>query len=279
MPRLSHLDLATRKLWRAVGRSVDTEGADGWLDAPTSGSLVGDSWLAATAECWGCRLVTESDTGLLPNLDLLAGPGFDTGAVDDRIRDFYEHTAAWRMEAWNEWTPAFRPGGEVIAALFGRRVQQLALPMRAMDLSRGMDSTVTAFVDPSGGQVAAAWLRTLRSTGDWVFSGCYRTTLLPGWPDPVVHVTFPLEAGNVQVFLAASVDPDGSFWLRSPGGRFGAPGAYVTVVDGGRTWAAQVPLHETFHVFADEDGVLRCDHELSVWNARAMRLHYRLDRR
>ncbi len=279
MPRLSTLDLATRKFWRGVGREVDPQGAERWLDAPTSGSLVGDSWVTATALRWGCREVTEEDTGLLPSMDALAGSAFDPAVLDPRVRDFYEHTAAWRMEAWNEWTPAFRPGGEVIAALFGRRVQQLALPMRAIDLSRGMDSTVTAFVDATGAQVATAWLRRLKSTGEWVFSGCYRTARLPGRSDPVVHVSFPLESGNVQVFLAASTEPDGSLWLRSPGGGFGSPGAYVTVEDGGRTRARQIPLHESFHVYADDEGVLRCDHELSLWTARAMRLHYRLDRR
>jgi hypothetical protein len=279
VPRLSTLDLATRRFWRTIGREVDLAGADAWLDAPRSGSLVGDTWVSETARRWECHEVTEPDTGLLPSMDALASAAFDPAVLDPAVRDFYERTAAWRMEAWNEWTPAFRPVGELIAALFGRRVQQLAIPMRAMELSRGMDSTVTAFVDVAGSQVATAWLRRLKSTGEWVFSGCYRTARLPGRPDPVVHVSFPLEAGNVQVFLAASTDPDGSLWLRSPGGRFGAPGAYVAVGERGRTWATQIPIHESFHVFTDDEGVLRCDHVLSMWSARAMRLHYRLDRK
>lgn len=36
--------------------------------------------------------------------------------------------------------------------------------------------------------------------GDHVYSGCYSTRELPGSEQPSVHVAFPLEAGNVQVF-------------------------------------------------------------------------------
>jgi hypothetical protein len=39
-----------------------------------------------------------------------------------------------------------------------------------------------------------------------------------------------------------------------------------------------VPLHETFHMYADPHGVLRTDHELRLWNAWAVRLHYKLER-
>jgi hypothetical protein len=92
-----------------------------------------------------------------------------------------------------------------------------------------------------------------------------------------VHVAFPLESGNVQVFLRPSVTADGGLVLESPAGRFGQDGTYVVVRDGG-DHAARAPLHETFHVYVDERGVLRTDHELRLWNAWAVRLHYKLER-
>ena len=46
----------------------------------------------------------------------------------------------------------------------------------------------------------------------------------------------------------------------------------------GGDFAARVPLHETFRVYVDEHGVLRTDHELRLWNAWAVRLHYKLER-
>ena len=165
---------------------------------------------------------------------------------------------------WTGWSPLFWPAGELIARLYGRRVEQLALPMRPLDVAHGMASRVTPIRDGDGNQVAAAWSRTLRTSGRHVFSGAYSARTLPGADRPSVHVAFPLESGNVQVFLRPSVTDDGGLVLESPAGRFGQDGAYVVVRDGGRDYAARVPLHETFHVYVDEDGVLRTDHELRL---------------
>ena len=169
----------------------------------------------------------------------------------------------------------FWPAGELVSRLWGRRVEQLALPMRPL-VARGMDSRVTPIRDRNGDQVAAAWNRTLRGSGRPVFSGAYSARTLPGAGRPSVHVAFPLDSGNVQVFLQSTVTDDGGLLLESPTGRFGQDGAYVVVRDR-RAHAARVPLHETFHVYVDADGVLRTDHELRLWSASAVRLHYKLD--
>ena len=149
--------------------------------------------------------------------------------------------------------------------------------MRPLDVAEGMDSRVTPIRDAEGTQVAAAWSRRLRGNGRTVFSGAYSAATLPGADRPSVHVAFPLESGNVQVFLRPSVTDGGGLVLESPGGRFGQDGAYVVVRDGS-TYAARAPLHETFRVFVDQRGTVRTDHELRLWNAAAVRLHYKLQR-
>ena len=183
------------------------------------------------------------------------------------------------MEVWTQWSPVFQPGGELVSRLFGRRVQQLALPTRPLDVAHGMDSRVVVLTDGTGAQQAAAWLRTLRSTGEYVYSGCYSWRRLPGADGASVHVTFPLEQGNVQVFLRPRVLPGGDLELSSPSGPFGTDGAYVVVRVGDKTHASRAPIHETFRVYVDRDGVLRTDHELRMWAATAVRLHYKLEPR
>ncbi len=277
---VSHvLDLASRKLWHLTGREVDLDGPERWLDAPVSRSpRVDDEWLAAeAARHGGLPGGADPDAGLLPSMAVLDGPGFDARRLRAEVRDFYEHTAAWRMEVWTGWSPLFWPAGELVSRLWFRRVEQLALPMRPLDVARGMDSRVTPIRDGQGRQVAAAWTRTLRASGRPVFSGAYSARALPGADRPSVHVAFPLESGNVQVFLRPSVTSDGGLVLQSPAGRFGRDGAYVVVQDR-RSHAARLPLHETFHLYVEPDGVLRTDHELRVWGASAVRLHYRLER-
>lgn len=164
-----------------------------------------------------------------------------------------------------------------MSRLFGRRLEQLALPTRPLDVARGLDSDVVLILDDQGVQRAAGWTRTVRATGDKAFSGSYSTRLLPGARRPSVHAAFPLESGNVQVFLRPDHGPDGSLFLRSPGGRFGEDGAYVVAEDRGTTYASGVPLRESFHLYLDEDGVLRADHRLRLWSATAVRLHYKLE--
>jgi len=276
----SVLDAGTRAWWRLVGRRVDPSGPQSWMDAPTCGpGPVGASWLAAEATRIGGSVRQDvAGGGLLSSMAVLDGPGFRSADVDPLVRDFYEHTADWRMEVWAQWSAVFQPGGEVISRLFARRVQQLALPTRPLDVAHGMDSRVVHLIDDRGVQKAAGWLRTLSATGEFVYSGCYSTRLLPGSGRPSMHVAFPLESGSVQVFLRPSVEPDGSLVLSSPPGRFGQDGAYVLVCDErARHHAARVPLHERFHVYRDHRGVLRTDHELRLYQALVLRLHYRLE--
>jgi hypothetical protein len=274
------LDAGARAWWRLVGRRVDLDGDHHWLDAPACGpGPVGASWLAAEADRIGGTVHEDVvHGGLLPSMSVLDGARFRAADLDPAVRHFYERTSCWRMEVWAQWSAQFQPGGELVSRLFGRRVQQLALPTRPLDVAHGIDSRVVHLLDADGRQHAAGWLRTLAATGDFVYSGCYSARLLPGSDQPSVHVAFPLESGNVQVFLRPSVQADGSLVLSSPPGPFGADGAYVVVRNGSGADATRVPIHERFHVYRDRRGVLRTDHTLRLHRALVLRLHYRLER-
>lgn len=275
------VDRATRRYWKTFGRRVDLEGEHGWLQGSVltdPSGPVANNWLKVEAERVGGRIDDNPTAGLLPDIGALAGAGFDPAHLHADVRDFYEHTAAWRMEAWVQWSPVFALGGRFITRFFGRRVGQLALPIRSLDTARGIDSRVETLFDDRGEYRGAAWLRTSRATGEYIYSGFYRVTRLPGSEQPSVHVSFPLPLGNVQVFLRPEVGESGALRLVSPPGAFGADGAYVTVVEGARAWAARVPIHERFDVFPDGAGLVRTDHSLAIGRATALRLHYLLVR-
>lgn len=274
----SMLDLGTRWWWRAVGREIDLAGDQAWLDAPMSDAAwVADDWLETHARSIGAT--TAAGAGLLGSISDLDAPDFRSGDLAPAIAEFYEHTSDWRIEVWSGWAWWARLPGGLVERWFGRRVGQLAIPTDPLAVARGMDSRVTVVTEASGTRRGAGWHRTLRTTGDVVFSGFYGVRRRPGADHPSVHVSFPLQHGNVQVFLRPEVTPDGGLVLRSRSGSFGDDGAYVVVRHGRRTWAARVPLHEVFHVHVDAEGVLRTDHELRLGPARAVALHYRLDRR
>ncbi|GAA1748721.1 hypothetical protein [Aeromicrobium alkaliterrae] len=272
------VDLGTRWWWRLVGREIDLEGDHAWLAAPMSdGPLVGDTWLRGHAAELGGGL--QEAAGLLGDMSVLDGPGLRTADLAPEVVSFYERTSDWRVEAWSGWSWWARIPGGLVERWFGRRVGQLAIPTDPLAVARGMDSAVTVATDAAGVRQGAGWHRTLRATGEVVYSGFYGTRQRPGADRAGVHVAFPLEHGNVQVFLRPEVTPEGGLVLRSPSGRFGDDGAYVVVRFGRRTWAARVPIHEVFHVHLDAEGVLRTDHDLRLWGARAVTLHYRLEPR
>ena len=273
------VDRWTRAWWRVVGREIDPGGAESWLDAPTgaSGSRGGD-WLDAELERIRGRVEPEPEAGLIGDMGVLDGPGFAAAGLHPAVRDFYEHTAAWRMEAWAEWSFPFGAPGALVNRWFGSRVQQLALPARPLEVAGGIDSSVDVLREAGGARRGAVWTRVLRATGVHMFNGYYRTGTVPGEPRPGVHVAFPLEAGNIQVHLRVEHLDGGALLLTSPPGAFGDVGAYVVVTRGDRAHAARLPLHERFRVYVDAEGVLRTDHELRVFSRTALRLHYKLVR-
>ena len=88
-------------------------------------------------------------------------------------------TGGWRCGAgWHARVPAGR-GADLPVLREAGRAAGPARPARSTS-SRGMDSRVSLITDAEGAQWAAGWLRTLRATGEYVFSGCYAHRRLPG---------------------------------------------------------------------------------------------------
>ncbi|WP_158642399.1 hypothetical protein [Actinomadura sp. WAC 06369] len=273
------LDRLTQQWVRVTGRPVGPRD-EPWLAGPRGDRYrVGDSWLPREAARLGARVAADAaDAGLLPSMAVLSGPAFDPDALHPRVRDFYEHTTRWRIDLWSQWSPWAWPFGWLVSALFARRLRQLALPLRPLDVAHGMTSEITPVVGADGGTLGASWRRRLRATGATVFSGWYQAIVLPGVPQPRVRVVFPLPNGRLVVLLRPHVTAGGGLLLASPGGGWGEDGAYLVVERGPRAWARRIPVHERFHVHVDGEGVLRTDHALNLWTIPVLRLHYRLDR-
>jgi hypothetical protein len=270
------VDRFTQQIVRLTGRRVSFD-EHPWLLGPVGGFReIGDDWLNFEAERRGGSFAKG---GLLDAMSVLDGPDFSASDLAGPVVDFYERTSEWRLEVWSQWCPAAWPFGWLISLIFARRLQQLNLPLRPLDTAYGMDSQVIAVKDQKGSQVGAAWLRTLRSTGQAIYSGWYSAEHLPGAVRPSVRVVFPLPNGSVTVLLRPEVRSDGALILSSPLGRFGTEGAYLVVTRPDRKsgWALRVPLAERFVVFVDDEGVLRTDHELNLSQVPVLRLHYRLE--
>lgn len=72
----------------------------------------------------------------------------------------------------------------------------------------------------------------------------------------------PIDLNGSESWLRPEVQPDGSLLLSSGRGRFGENGCYSVVSDRGGDHASHAPLHETLHLYVDDEQVVRADHHL-----------------
>lgn len=115
----------------------------------------------------GRELPENDDAGLLAGMADLDGPGFDASRLHPLVREFYEHTTRFRMEVWMQWNPLAWPATEVVRRGFGRRVDQLGLPSRPLDVAYGLGSRVTLLAGPDGSLVLTS------EHGAFGEGGCY----------------------------------------------------------------------------------------------------------
>jgi hypothetical protein len=275
-------DYVTQRWVRVTGRPIDLS-RDHWLAGPAGYVRgIGREFFADLARREGLELRHGADSherGLISDFAALAAPDFDPGRVDPAVADFYARTSAYELDAWAEWCGAFRPFGRLLGHLFSRRLQQLNVPLSALDTSRGVTSDVVQLVEPATGRVRhTAWVRELLGTGNVLYAGAYSLAAVPGRRGHCVKVVFPLPNGNAIVLMRPEAHPDGSLTIVSAGKQFGDPGFYFTVHDRrGRVRARYVrAMQERIRVYPAEHGEVRADHTLKLWGATFLRLHYRL---
>jgi len=263
-------------LVRATGRSVRKTDAP-WLECflGTPGRIGTGIYERIAAES-GLRIRAPKDAGLLSSFNSLRGPSFDPYTVRPEIRDFYEHAAQYQLEVWTEVSLVGRFFLWLLVEFISRRMDQLNFPISSLEAAKGMSSEVLQLFDPNSGEtVATGWLRSLKSSGNVIYAGIYSVVQVPGEENPCVKVTFPCR-GSANVYLRPVAHPDGSFGLDSSGGGFGRSGFYRIVDGGPDSWRVRnfTTLHELFHVYVDNEGVLRVDHTVSFVGIKIIRLHY-----
>jgi hypothetical protein len=254
-----------------------------WLREPVGDvDVIGTDFFTRLADREGLRVVTDGPPrGLVENFEDLAGPACDPLQVDGRVAEFYEQTSEYEFDVRSEWRGGFRPFGNAVAAIFSRRLQQLNVPLSPLDTSQGISTSVVQLVDGAGAVKQPAWVREIVASKRTLYAGSYSLCRVPGFDGPCVKVAFPLPNGSANVIMRPESSPDGSFTMRSSGKAFGDPGFYFFVEAGSdRGWARYLKtLEEDIRVYVDSRGQLRADHNLWIWGATFLRLHYRMRRK
>jgi hypothetical protein len=271
-------DWATQVWVKLTGKRIDLEHYP-WLKGPIGKPEgIGSDFFHQLAR--EQNLAVEQGRGLLEDFKQLASERCDMEKISSLVKDFYENTGCYELEAWSEWSGFFKPFGWVLATVFSRRLQQLNVPLSNLDTSRGMTSKVISLVDArTGKNYCTAWVRQLLSNKSVVYAGSYSVCALPDLSGACVKVAFPLPNGNAIVIMYGESLPDGSFSITSSGSGFGEPGFYFTVSTKEGVWARYVrAMRETIRVYPSGSSDVRADHVLRIWGVVFLRLHYKLSR-
>ena len=198
-------------------------GDQDWASGPSGDTdVIGRAFFEKLATAKGLNVsLMGAPVGLTPDFAKLGGPAFDASAVHPAVRRFYERTSEYSVDAWGEWCGAFRPFGWLLRRIFSRRLQQLNVPLSALETSRGMTSRVMQLSDPTTGAVRyTAWVRELAGTGDVIYAGSYSTCSPPGFEGPCIKVAFPLPNGYALARIRRqTIRRSGLLLCRARGGR------------------------------------------------------------
>ncbi|HET6148673.1 MAG TPA: hypothetical protein VFH68_14150 [Polyangia bacterium] len=265
-------------LIRLFGRKV-SPGDVAWLVGPLGGPTIGDANYEETAAAEGLQLVRHAhEGGLIPDFGALACAGFDPARVHPKIRDFYERTHAYRLDAWaTTYFPA-RLALWALVTTISRRVNQLNFPLDGLDTAYGMTSEIALLRDPATGAIRyTGWFRKLERRDRAIYTGYYMTQKPPLHDGACVKVVFPMPGGNATVFLRPENDDGAGFRLMSIGRGFGDAGFYRVQREGAalRVWNIRT-LHETFRLYLDAREDVHCDHDVRFLGLPVLTLHYRI---
>ena len=238
---------------------------------------VGTGYVKQLSEVLGGTYVADApDVGIVASMDELAGPDFDPGSVDQRVREFYEHTTRFTLDIVPEWRQWVRPGYLLYRDLVARPLGQASVPMNQREALRGIHSRIDTITLGQDGAVAVrGWIRSFADNDEPIYVGIYTTYRHDG--RGYVSVGFPLPQASFTATLIPRSRPDGGLVLTSRSD-LDHPGHYLTFVDGATrelTALAVRGFAEQLDVYV-QDGELRAEHAFWVFGLPFLVLHYRI---
>ncbi|RYM34582.1 hypothetical protein ERX46_04195 [Brumimicrobium glaciale] len=262
-------------LW---GKKIDAV-EESWLMGPF-GDLgsISDDFIVQFAKSEG--LIIQRNTtshGLIsPFMNLnLSENEFNT--LSTKVIDFYEKTADYNLKLSVKWNPLFKFFGVLVNKLFSRRISQLNIPTGNLNASKALSSEIITLVDPKTKLVKhTIWFRTIKSSGQTVYSGVYSTCKLPSG-NTCVKAVFPLPKGNATVIMTPSVDEKGALILNSSGRKFGDAGFYFLLTDSkGNLWSQYLMSFRDKLIVSPNHESIIAEQSLTLWHLKVLRFNYEI---
>ena len=238
---------------------------------------VGTDYVRALADVLGGTYHADTaDVGIVAALDELAGPEFDPGAVDWRVREFYEHTTRFTLDI----VPGVAPVGAARLPAVSERARPSARtgqrPDEPAGSFRGIRSRIdTITLDRDDVVAVRGWIRSFADNDEPIYVGIYTTYRHGG--RGYVSVGFPLPQASFTATLEPRPRPGGGLVLTSRSD-LDHPGHYLTYIDPATRELTTLAVHgfaEQLDVYVEDDE-LRAEHAFWVFGLPFLVLHYRI---
>jgi hypothetical protein len=209
--------------------------------------------------------------GLVDHMGEFSSNVFDEKKLSPSIRDFYERTASYDLQAYICWAGWFRPFAFVYQHI-SRRIGQINLSMGGK--WDRMDGEIIGVKSEADGREAVrAWVRS-HEGGEPVFFALYskhdyqgETYMNIALPLPYANMTGILKPYNegralcLTSVLRQKGDGDEGIYLHTP---------FFTI---------RLPLAETFLLKEEAQGGLTAHHQMWIFGLKFLEINYRMEKR
>lgn len=277
-PKQTFQDWFTQQWVILWGRKIIPE-QNAWLTGPF-GNLngIGEDFIYQLAEKENLLVQRETkENGLLPSIQQLKLTDDELERLSTKVIQFYETTARYSLQLNVNWNPFFKFFGVLVNKLFSKRINQLNIPTKTIADESALKSEIITLTDPKTNKlVYTIWFRTVKATGQVIYSGIYGTCTLPSGAT-CVKAVFPLPNGNATVIMNPRVEANGALTLDSSGKNFGDAGFYFCLNDAkGNYWSQFVRSFRDRLTIGEENEQLVAQQTLTLWHLRALTFTYKI---
>lgn len=261
------------------GRKIKPEDFP-WLMGPFGNlDAIGEDFIHKFAEKENLIIQKDSKSkGIIPSMQKLRLSEAEFSNLSKSVIGFYEKTDNHNLQFSVQWNPFFKFFGILINKLFSNRINQLNIPTKNIDDSESLKSEIINLVDTRTNEIKYTfWFRSIKSSGQVIYSGVYGISTLPSGKT-CVKAVFPLPNGNATVLMIPSIGENGELILDSSGKKFGDAGFYFLLKDSkGDYWSQFISSFRDRLIIGSQNDIISAEQTLTLWHLKVLAFKYTIE--
>ncbi|AYN01086.1 hypothetical protein [Chryseobacterium sp. 3008163] len=261
------------------GRKIKPEDFP-WLMGPFGNlDAIGEDFIHKFAEKENLIIQKDSKAkGIIPAMQKLNLSEAEFSNLSKSVIEFYEKTDNYNLQFSVHWNPFFKLFGILINKLFSNRINQLNIPTKNIDDSEFLKSEIINLIDVNTNEIKYTfWFRSIKSSGQVIYSGVYGISNLPSGKT-CVKAVFPLPNGNATVLMNPSIGENGELILDSSGKKFGDAGFYFLLKDSkGDYWSQFISSFRDRLIIGSQNDIISAEQTLTLWHLKVLTFKYTIE--